>query len=47
MYVMQNSNHTVFDYESYLGGVCDDLMIFFWGGGAIGDTKIVPIIESI
>ena len=38
MYVMQNSNHTVFDYESYLGGV---------GGGAMGDTKIVPIIESI
>ena len=21
MYVMQNSNHTVFDYESYLGNV--------------------------
>ena len=39
MYVMQNSNHTVFDYESYLGCV--------WGGGAMGDTKIVPIIESI
>jgi hypothetical protein len=33
MYVMQNSNHTVFDYESYLGGVgggCD------LGGGGYG-----------
>jgi hypothetical protein len=45
MYVMQNSNHTVFDYESYLGGVGGG--VIWGGGGAMGDTKIVPIIESI
>ena len=44
MYVMQNSNHTVFDYESYLGGVGGGGLI--WGGGLWGILKLYLSLKA-
>ena len=43
---MENFNQTVFDSDSYGGGL-RWLLLFFRGGGAKGDTKIVPILHHM
>jgi hypothetical protein len=46
MYVIENFSQTAFDYESYLGGVCDDFF-FLGGGGLLGILKLYLSLEAL